>query len=88
MFLGVAAVHVQGVELQVCFGEVAIEQLVDRCLGPWVALLVHLVQQADPHLLCKLLGIRAGRNRLGQVVAALSDGVDACIDAHPEGAAG
>ena len=88
VFLGVAAVHIQGVELEVDFSEVAIEQLVDRGLRPGVAPLVQLVEQADLCLLRQLLGVRAGRDRLCQVVSTFGDGVDACVDAHSEGAAG
>ncbi|WP_241996121.1 hypothetical protein [Kribbella sp. VKM Ac-2568] len=88
VFLGVAAVHVQGVELEVCFVEVAIEQLVDRGLRPGVAPLVQLVEQVDLCLVRQLLGVRADRDRLRQVVPTFGNGVDACVYAHSEGAAG
>jgi hypothetical protein len=87
VFLGVAAVHVQGVELEVGIGEVAIEQLVDRGLRPGVAPLVQLVEQVDLALASFSASGPAGIV-LCQVVPTFGDGVDACVDAHSEGAAG
>ncbi|GAB2677459.1 hypothetical protein [Kribbella swartbergensis] len=47
-----------------------------------------LVEQPDSHLLGKFLSVRAGRDDLAQVVAALRDRVDPGIHAHPDRAAG
>jgi hypothetical protein len=57
VFLGLAAVDVEGLELEVRFGQVPIEQLVDRGLGPWVAPLVDLIEQSDACFLCLFLGL-------------------------------
>ena len=51
------------------------------------AALVHLVEQPDAGFLGQLLGVRAGRDDLGQVVTALRDRVEAGIHAHSDGAA-
>ena len=70
--------------IAVGFGQVPIEQLVDRGLGPWVAPLIDLIEQSNACFLCLFLGLGAGGDGLDQVVPTPRDGVDARVHAHSE----
>jgi hypothetical protein len=68
--------------------QVAVEQLVQRRAGPWVPLLPDLGEHPSQRRVGQVTRLRASRNDLGEVAAALGDRVTADVDAHLQRPAG
>jgi hypothetical protein len=75
------------VQLQVDDLEVLVEHLIDRRVRPWVAPLVHLVQQPSPRRLRLRRGLRPGRDHLDEVMPTSRDRVRSRVDADSQCAA-